>query len=69
VRERGLGAVHLAEQVDLQHPGELGGGGVVEPGDQQDPGHVHPGVQPPILRDGAVGDGDDAQAVVLRPAH
>jgi hypothetical protein len=40
VGQRGLGAVHLAKQVDLDHAGELGGGGVVEPRDQQDAGHL-----------------------------
>ena len=57
LRQRGLGPVHLPEQVDLQDAGELLGGGVLEPGDQQDPGHVHPRVQPAIGAYGTVGDG------------
>ncbi|HSU09760.1 MAG TPA: hypothetical protein VLK57_11205, partial [Pseudonocardia sp.] len=57
VRQRGLGAVHLPEQVDVQHPRELLGGGVVESGDQQHAGHVHPGVEAPVRVDGSVGDG------------
>jgi hypothetical protein len=59
VRERGLGPVHLAEQVDLHHSGELLGGRVVEPGDEQDPGHLHPGVEPAVGVHGVVGDGLD----------
>jgi hypothetical protein len=41
----------------LQHAGELLRGGVVESGDEQDTGHVHPGVEPPVLGHGPVGDG------------
>ena len=63
VRQRGLGAVHLAEQVHLQHAGELLGGCVVEPGDEQDPGHLHPGVEPAVGLHGAVGDGLDLGGV------